>query len=550
MATTAEVLLDLLTAHGVSTVFGVPGNHTVELYRGFASRDIRHVTCRHEQGAAFMADGYARATGRPGVCVLISGPGLLNAATALAQSLADSVPLLVITGVAAIGNLGMARGTLHELPDQRASAASFCRSSRTLLDPENLPGIIDQAFCSFSTSRPGPAHIEIPLDLMTAELATATVHSRSRIGAPGPDPALIDSAAELISSALTPLLLVGGGARGAADEIRNLSERLDCPVLNTTNGKGIVPADHPLAVGGSPSLPCLRRALAEADVVLAVGTEMGETDYDLLMAGPPVAPASLIRMDIDPRQLLIPEPPTLGITTDAALGVRALTTALLADCCNDPARSPASGPDRARLLREQVRSEGHYHPEMQAFFESLQRSAPNAVIVGDSTRPTYYAAWQLECQNPRSYFHSVSGFGTLGYALPAASGACLGSEGSVIALIGDGGIQFTLPELTTAAELGLSVAVIVWHNDGYREIENSMQAKGVAADSTLILAPDFEAAAQAHHAAYAHPESLAALEAAVEAAHRRAGPTLIEVREADFLKSPSGGWYQREPEQT
>ena len=197
-----------------------------------------------------------------------------------------------------------------------------------------------------------------------------------------------------------------------------------------------------------------------------------------------------------------------------------------------------------------MRKEPHYHPEMQSFFESLQRSAPDAIIVGDSTRPTYYAAWQLECQQPRSYFHSVSGFGTLGYALPAASGACLGSGRSVIALIGDGGIQFTLPELTTAAELGLNVAVIIWHNDGYREIENSMQALGVPADSTLILAPDFEAAARAHHAAYARPESLAALEEAIEAAHRRAGPTLIEVREADFLTTPSGGWYQRAPAQT
>ena len=182
----------------------------------------------------------------------------------------------------------------------------------------------------------------------------------------------------------------------------------------------------------------------------------------------------------------------------------------------------------------------------------LQDAAPDAVIIGDSTRPTYYATWQLECQQPRRYFHSLSGFGTLGYALPAAIGASLGigaavgigaaTEG-VMALIGDGGIQFTLPELTTAAEQQLPIAVIIWHNDGYREIENSMRAKNVPADSTRILAPDFKAAAAAHHADYARPSSLAALRESVQLALAGDRPTLIEVREADFLSQPSGEWY-------
>lgn len=542
MTTVAAALLEELASRGVQTVFGVPGNHTVALYRHLGSCGLQHVTCRHEQGAAFMADGYARVSGMPGVCLLISGPGLLNAATAIAQARADSIPLLVISAVAAVADLGMGRGTLHELPDQRGTAASFCISSSTLLDPANLAPLIDRAFAFFATARPGPVHIEIPLDLMEAEIAPATSGAAppgtaTRLGPPGPDTALIAAAASMLEAARAHAILVGGGAVGAAPEIVELAERLDAPVFNTVNGKGICPADHPLAVGGSPSLPAVRDALAAADVVLAAGTEMSETDYDLLMLGPPSPHPGLIRLDIDASRLLVPHPPAVAIATDARLGVRALLAAL------GPEGAARGGAARAAALRESVRREPHYHPEMQSFLDVLVRAAPDAVIVGDSARPTYYASWQLDRAEPRTYFHSASGFGTLGFALPAAFGAALGSERPVMALIGDGGVQFTLPELTTGAELGLPVPVIVWHNDGYREIEHSMRARNIPADATRILAPDFEAAARAHHARYARPTTLADLERALSEALAADGPTLVEVREGVFLTTPSGGWY-------
>jgi acetolactate synthase-1/2/3 large subunit len=538
MTTTSERLLDLLAERGVDTVFGIPGNHTVALYRGFESRGIRHVTCRHEQGAAFMADGYARATGRPGVCILISGPGLLNAATGIAQARADSIPLLIVTGVAPVADLGMDRGTLHELPDQQASAASFCRSSHTLLDPSNLTTLIDEAFGAFTTLRPGPAHIEIPLDLMEAPCPARTGASLPDLSPPGPDPSAIARAAGRLRDATSPAIVVGGGAIGATDDLVRLAERLQAPVFNTVNGKGICPAGHSLSVGGSPSLGCVRKALAEADVVLAIGTEMGETDYDLLMLGPAPGHESLIRIDIDPGQLLRPSAPAIGIASDATSAVRALLDVLGGGEQSD------RGARQAAALRTAIETETHFHPEMQAFFDALKQASPEATLVGDSTRPTYYAAWQLECSRPRSYFHSVTGFGTLGYALPAAFGAALAYEHPVIALLGDGGIQFTLPELTTGAELGLPVAVIVWHNDGYREIENSMQARNIPIDSTRIIAPGFEDAARAHHAAYARADTLAALQSAIAAAHGADRPTLIEVHETDFLTQSSGGWYQ------
>ncbi len=534
--TTGEGLLELLAAHGVDQVFGVPGNHTVALYRGFAAAGIRHVTCRHEQGAAFMADGYARTTGRPGVCILISGPGLLNAATAIAQARADSVPMLVISGVAPVAELGMNRGTLHELPDQHATAASFCRASHTLLHPDNLPALVVGAFSLFRTRRPGPVHIEIPLDLMDAPMH-ASAPQPSVFGPPGPDPAAVEHAAKLLNDADAPLVIVGGGARSAGAEILTLAETLDAPVLNTVNGKGVVPASHPLATGGSPSQPCLRAAMREADVLLACGTEMSETDYDLLMVAPLEPHPRLIRIDIDPDQLTTPQAPLIGLVSDVASAAALLTGHL------EPRSSRQPGHERAAGLRGEVRRETHYHAQMQSVLDVLTGTAPDAVIVGDSTRPTYYAAWQLERERPGTYFHSVSGFGTLGYALPAAFGAALAGTDPAIAIIGDGGIQFTLPELSTGAELNLPVPVVIWHNHGYREIENSMKARNVPVDSTRITAPDFAAAAAAHGAHYRRPEDLDTLRTALEEAFGADAPTLIEVREDSFLTAPSGGWY-------
>ena len=553
MPTTGELLLQILAARGVSVVFGVPGNHTVALYRGFSASGmsqtgadqtgtgpagIRHITSRHEQGAAFMADGYARASGRPGVCVLISGPGLLNAATAIAQANADCVPMLVVTGVAATGDLGMNRRRLHELPNQHATAASFCRDSYTLLDPNNLPELLDRAFTHLQSAKPGVVHIEIPLDLMEQPVTAVRPPVSLLPTSPGPDPAAITAAARRLEAASRPLILVGGGAVSAAAEITRLAEMLDAPVLNTVNGKGICPRGHPLAVGGSPALPVVRAALAQADAVLAIGTELGETDYDLLMAGAMPDTAAWVRIDIDPFALQQPTPSAIAITSDARLAVQQLLAAVQTQ------RRTSDGAERADKLRNAIREEAHYHVEMAEFFATLQRAAPDAVVVGDSSRPNYYAAWQYECAGPRRYFHSVSGFGTLGYALPAALGAALAVECPIIALIGDGGIQFTMPELTTGAQTQLPVAVIVWNNEGYAEIENSMRAQAVPVDSTRILTPDFESVARAHHCDYARPVDHAMLETAIKQAHGNTRPTVIEVRESDFLTQPSGQWYQ------
>jgi len=532
-----ELLVTLLQGYGVSTVFGIPGNHTVQLYRGLAASPIRHVSPRHEQGAAFMADGYARASGRPGVCFLISGPGLTNALTPMMQALADSVPMLVITAVAARKDLGMGEGRLHELPDQRALASQCSRFSHTLMRPDELPRVLARAFAVFNSERPGPVHIELPLDVITADASHVPADPWPIPARPCPDPAAIEQAAGLLSSAARPLLVVGGGAVGAAAEVRHIAEKLDCPVINTVNAKGVMAASHPLAVGGSPSLPGVREAMAGADVILAVGTEFGETDYDMLFVGELDLPGELIRIDIDGQQLARNVRPALAIVGDARLSLAMLGESVPDDISR-------GGAARAGSLRKAVAAEPHVHPEFAALFSAIRAALPNLVLVGDSTLPTYYAVWQYETEAPRSYFHSATGGGTLGYAIPAALGASLARpELPVVALIGDGSAQFTFAELAAGAEAGLPVAVLIWNNNGYREIRQGMLAASIPPTGVDVPAPDFLQMATALGCEACRVRSLPELKTALQASRQAGVPTVIELRQEDFLSLPAGQWY-------
>ena len=231
MPTVGEALVTLLEQHGVDTVFGIPGVHTIELYRGLAGSSIRHVTPRHEQGAAFMADGYARASGKPGVVFVITGPGLTNTITAMGQARADSVPMLVISGVNQTASLGKGLGFLHELPDQRGMIEKVALSSTRINGPSDLQPAIERAFALFARMRPSPVHIEIPLDVMGQPAA------RLRLRDDDDDQAEIDfdaviAGARVMVSSTRPLILAGGGAKHAEAELKTIAERLDAPILS------------------------------------------------------------------------------------------------------------------------------------------------------------------------------------------------------------------------------------------------------------------------------------------------------------------------------
>lgn len=242
MTSTGEALVAQLKARGVETVFGIPGVHTVELYRGLVSSGIRHVTPRHEQGAGFMADGYARGSGKPGVAFVITGPGLTNILTPMAQARADSVPILVVSGVNCTTSLGKGLGYLHELPDQHALASCVALVSEHVAVPDQLSTSLDKVFAPFQSGRPGPTHIQIPLDIAGDEQTGSCLSKPPRL--PVTESSSILDAARILAAAKRPVILAGGGAKLAGKALRKLAEQLDAPVVQTVNARGVL-FDHP-----------------------------------------------------------------------------------------------------------------------------------------------------------------------------------------------------------------------------------------------------------------------------------------------------------------
>jgi acetolactate synthase-1/2/3 large subunit len=523
MATCGEVLVKLLEAYGVELIFGIPGVHTVELYRGLPKTRIRHITPRHEQGAGFMADGYARVTGKPGVCFIVTGPGMTNIATAMGQAFADSIPMLVISAVNARNQLGMQQGRLHELRDQQGLVSGVAAFSHTILDPQQLPGILACAFAVFASQRPRPVHIEIPLDVIVSEMGDVPVSAWALPTQPGPSLVAMRKAAQLLTNAQRPLIVAGGGAADAAAEIRAIAERLDAPVFMTINGKGILPPSHPLTLSGNLGMSPLREALASADAILAIGTEFGETEmYPELQAI--TINGTLIRIDIDPLQLTTALPSALPIAADAKLATAAILEAL----------GPAAKRDgAARAAKVRAAVDAGLWPQCRThreLMEAITAALPDAIIAGDQTEPVYAANQFYQSPRPRSYFNSSTGYGTLGYGLPAAFGAKLGAPSRpAVCLIGDGGLQFSLPELASAVEAQIGCAVVVWNNHSYGEIKAYMAEKHIPQIGVDIFTPDLIALARAMGCEAVRPENVAALKRALTASATKKVPTLIEI---------------------
>lgn len=493
MTTCGEFLVKQLQAWGVDTVFGIPGVHTVELYRGLPSSNIRHITPRHEQGAGFMADGYARVSGKPGVCFIITGPGMTNIMTAMGQAYADSIPMLVISSVNERSRLGLGNGYLHELPDQRAMVAGVSAFSHRLMDVDELPDVLDRAFAVFDSQRPRPVHIELPLDIITAAADHFQMRPRKVVARPAPDPAAIQEAAARLQQAKQPLLLLGGGCVDAAIEASELATRLDAPTALTINAKGLLTSDHPLLIGSNQSLVPVRQLALDADVVLAIGTELGETDYDVVFDGNFRIGGELIRIDIDAAQLTRNHPPSLSIVSDARLAMKALLDAL-------PSRIPridSPGAQQATQVRKQLVEDFSGWTHYRRLFDCILEVLPDARFVGDSTQTVYSGNHLVDLDSPRRWFNASTGYGTLGYGLPAAIGAKLADPTvPVISLMGDGGIQFTLPELATAVEARVGIIVLLWNNQGYGEIKRYMERRDITPLGVDIYTPDFVAIAR------------------------------------------------------
>ena len=545
MATCGEVLVKLLEGYGVDHVFGIPGVHTVELYRGLAGSSIRHVTPRHEQGAGFMADGYARTCGKPGVCFIITGPGMTNITTAMGQAYADSIPMLVISSVQSRGALGGGRGKLHELPNQAGLVAGVAAFSHTLMSADDLPQVLARAFAVFDGARPRPVHLEIPLDVLVEPAEHLLPARPVRTQRAGAAPTAIAAMAERLAQAQRPLILAGGGALAAGAALAQLAEQLQAPVALTINAKGLLPAAHPLQIGSTQSLPATRTLVEEADVVLAIGTELAETDYDVTFKGGFKIPGSLLRIDIDPDQTVRNYLPALALVADAAQAAEALVAAVAAQVL--PPRDERWGAARAARLR-QVLAAGWDQPTLSQtrLLTAVLETLPDAILVGDSTQPVYTGNLTLDLDRPRRWFNASTGYGTLGYALPAAVGAWLGSaEGTderapSVCLIGDGGLQFTLPELASAVEAQVPLIVLLWNNQGYEEIKKYMVNRAIEPVGVDIHTPDFIGVAQALGAAACNVGDVKQLQAALREAVKRQGPTLIQVDQAQWQAAVAG----------
>lgn len=523
---TGVYLTHLLRSYGVDTVFGIPGVHTIELYRGLAGSGIRHVTPRHEQGAGFMADGYSRASGKPGVCFIISGPGMTNILTAMGQAYGDSVPMLVLSTVNAHGRMGSGRGWLHELPDQRAMVAGVSAFSRTIHRPEDLAPALAEAFAVFDSGRPRPVHLELPIDVMLAEAGHLPVPQNPvRSSRPAPDPDRVTEAARMLSASAAPLILAGGGARHAAAAVETLARRLDAPVVMTTNARGLLAPGDPLAVTLSPSMPETRALIAGADVVLAIGTEFGPTDYDMYEDGGLALPGQLIRLDIDAAQALRGPGPALILTGDARLGVEGLLAAL-------PPRPPWQGAARAAGAQTGIAALPELMRADLSLLGLLRQTLPEALIVGDSTQIVYSGNLGFSPANPGGYFNSATGFGTLGYGLPAAIGASLAKGAPVVCLTGDGGVQFSLGELASAAEVEARVILLLHDNAGYGEIKSAMIAQNVPPLGVDILTPDLAAIARASGWQVMEAHDKTAFAEALASAKAADGPVMIRFTDA------------------
>ncbi len=526
----ADALVRRLRDHGVRHVFGYPGGQTTPIYDAlYREPSIRHFLARHEQGAAFMADGYARSTGRPGVCLAVCGPGVFNAATPLATAFTDSVPVLLLSGQIPTGGRGLRSGFYHE-NDQLTACATMTKWAARAERAADVVPALDRAFAALTTGRPGPVLFEVPLDVLRAECPPgAWPAPPARLYPPDPDPADIERLVALVGGWRRPLLLAGGGVvtARAGSLLMMVAERLGAPVFHTAMGKTAVPADHPLVAG----LPWHRATsdltnmasyfsplFGQADGLLAVGcrfTQLTTGGWTLPL------PESIAQIDVDPAEIGRHYPVAAGVVADARLALQALLEALPPE-----PRAPWEDP---RPSRELWRLPGI------DLVGPLRRALPReAIVAADITRLGYVMLVEFPVYQPRTFLHPA-GFVAMGHGLPAALGAKAAfPDRPAVAVLGDGCFQMCGMELATAVQERLPVVTVVV-NDGSLTLIKAIQQRRyegryVGVD---LLNPDFGTLARAFGVRYWRADDEAAFEAALREALADDAPALIEVRPGD-----------------
>ncbi len=511
-------LSHMLRDRGVDVIFGIPGVHNQEMYRGIEEAGITHVLTRHEQGAGFMADGYARATGKPGVAYVITGPGLCNIMTPMGQAYSDSVPMLVLSSC--LDETQAQRGQLHQMKDQQGAAGTVADWSAQANTAQAAYGLVERAFEEFELSRPRPKHIQVPIAQLEGDADPAQFPNqtalRPKVFAPDVAPVV-----SLLNISKRPLFILGGGCK--SNEWRQILTQLGAACFTTYAGRGMVGANYPLDFGAMLPRPGSAEVIASADLVIAVGAELGEVDLWREELG---HSAHLVRVDLDAEVLSDRHRAAVKIQADSASFARALWAVT-------ESAKPATGwtAEEVAEVRARWRAEvDAERPGIVPVVDALRAAMPaDTMIYSDMTQFAYAAKEVWDMAYPH-HWHHPTGFGTLGYALPAGIGGAVARRGRPTAVIaGDYGFHYTMQELGVAVELGLSLPIILWDNGKLKEIEDSMVRSQIAPNAVVARNPDFCKLAEAFGALSSAPKTVDEMQEAVKAAFQASGPTLIYV---------------------
>ena len=514
-------LVEMLRRNGVDTIFALPGVQNDALFVAFydAGEALRVIHTRHEQGAAYMAYGYARSSGNVGAYAVVPGPGLLNTTAALSTAYATNTPVLCISGQIPSDLIGRGFGLLHEIPDQLGLLRTLTKWAARITHPTQTGQFVNDAFRQLRDGRPRPVAVEMPLDVMALETEVTLPAAGDSPAITMPDPELIDKTAALLADARKPLLFVGGGAIGAAQEVLAIAEMLQAPVVSYTGGKGIVSDRHYLAQSAAAGHELWR----DADVALAVGTRLHQpqvrwgVDADL----------KLIRIDIDPTEITRILKPTLGIVGDARVSLAALYQAIEHRAPKRPSRKDELEALKSRTLARLADVLGPQCEYLQAIRSELPE---DGIYVEDLTQVGYVGRVAFPIYNPRTYIHSGDQ-GTLGFGFATALGAKVGRPDlPVVSVSGDGGFMYNVQELSTAVKHGIDIVAIIFADGAYGNVRRMQKVDyGNRLIGVDLHNPQFPKMAESFGAAGVRTTTPDGLRRELAAALKRRGTTLIEV---------------------
>jgi acetolactate synthase I/II/III large subunit len=529
----ADALVRAMEALGATAAFGVPGTHALAIWEGLRESQIAALGTRTELCAGFAADGYARASGRIAPLLLSTGPGALNSLTALMESASAHVPVVAISSQIPRELIGRGRGFLHDLPDQRASFAPIVKRTWRAESAAGLPDLLGEAWRTALAPPSGPVYVEVPVDVLDGPAeGVPSAPPSMPAHAPLPTPDALAAAAALLNGAERPVIWAGGGVEraGAWAELRAVAERIRAPVATTYMGKGAFPADHPLAVGSACDDAAYQELLADADVVLCVGTELGaETtgQYDLTFSG------RLIQIDAAAERIgaTYPAMPLVG---DAAAVLQALAPLVVEGV--DGLAEERVGALRARIAAG-LDAQGR-ELERGVLRDIAAAAGPDAAIAWDMTIMGYWAAAHLPVERPRTFLYPL-GSGTLGYAWPAALGAQAARPGGrTLAVMGDGGMHYALGELATARQHGLPAKLLIVDDSGYGILREYQRDAFGTTHAVDLVQPDFGELCSAFGVPVRTVEA-PDLSAALDWAFGQDGPAVVVLRATVAAHQPT-----------